>query len=375
MSEADPKHFTVDVHRDIRELEKEWRALETGGRCTAFQCYDFVAPLYSAFREHRRAEPLIVIVREAASGNLVMILPLCETKVGRNRVIGFADLRVADYCAPIMASGFRPDADTFRTLWNAIEKALPPSDLLHLSKLPHHVGNSINPLLLLSPCAPYHVKAHGATLSRPWDQCCQSLLSRKQRQSLRRKGRNLESCGAVEFKTHDGGPEAERVFETLYEMRRSRFSKLERDDALADEMWAGFYRDLVQGRSAHPFARLIELTSGGDTVAGALGLIHDGAFLLLIPSFDMERFGRYSPGMLLIFRGMETFTEAGLTYFDLTIGDEPYKDLFGVDNRELFEVVRPLSTRGRLPATLWRLKIFVRRHPALHAGLKRLLRR
>lgn len=375
MSGSQVSRFDIEVSRDIEVLEREWRALEANGRCTAFQRYDFVAPLYAAFRTHKRAAPLIVAVREKSSGNIVMILPLCETKIGRERVIAFADLRVADYCAPLMAQDFHLDAVAFRALWKAIENALPPSDLLRLSKLPERVGNDPNPLLLISPCAPYHVKAHGAALAQPWPECCQALLSRKQRQSLRRKGRNLESCGEVTFTLHERGSEAEHLFETLYTMRRARFDQLEREDALADEMWADFYRDLVRGNTATPFARLIELKSGSETVACALGLIHDNAYLLLIPSFDVERFGRYSPGMLLIFRGMEVFTEAGFTYFDLTIGDEPYKDLFGVDHRELYEVVRPLSARGYLAAAIWRLKVALRRNPTLHKHLKRLLRR
>lgn len=375
MSRTPDHSFHVEVHRAFAPLESEWRALEAQGRATAFQRFDFVAPLYAAMTEYQRAEPLVVLVRKDRTAPVSMIMPLCRYRDSGVTIIGCADLRVADYCAPVLAAGFDPDRATFARLWKAIERTLPKSDLVRLSKLPERLGNGSNPLTGLAPCKAYHIAAHGIAIAHPWSEHCVGKIPDKQRSMLRRNGAALERLGTVTFAFADGGSDAEAIFETLYAMRTKRFASLGRNDVMADPMWAGFYNDLIQGRTAQPFARLCILRSGEAPVACGLGLVHDGAFLLLIPSFDMERFGKFGPGRLLVYRAMEAFAASGLTYFDLTIGDEPYKRTLGADDRVLFEVVRARSLRGALAAAVWQAKMRLRKHPVLQAHMKRLLRR
>ena len=367
--------FTIEVHREIASLERSWRDLEETGTGTAFQRYDFVAPLYAAFLAHRRAEPVIVVVRDGASGAVLMILPLCRYRHGVISVIGFADIRVADYCAPIQARGFDPDEATWRELWRKIERALPRCDLVRLSKLPETVGGRANPCLRLGLSVPFVVRAHGVAIAHPWRKLCVGSIPKRYRDNIRSAEKALGKLGEVTFEHHDGGPDGDAAFEMLRKMRADRFSRLGRDDAMADPIWATFYHDLARSGTARPFARLIVLRCGERPVACGLGLVHDRSFLLLIPSFDMETFGRYSPGKLLIFRAMEALAAEGFDYFDLTIGDEPYKHQFGTDDRGLHEVVLPQSLIGHLAGLVWRLKVKLRSHPVLHARLRRLLGR
>ncbi|MGL4290799.1 MAG: hypothetical protein ACRCVA_30910, partial [Phreatobacter sp.] len=99
----------IEINADAASLETEWRDLEGRGAVTAFQRYDYVAPLYAAFVRHRRAEPLIVVVRAAKGAPPLMILPLCRYRDDGLTVISFADIRVADYCAPVVEAGWAID--------------------------------------------------------------------------------------------------------------------------------------------------------------------------------------------------------------------------------------------------------------------------
>lgn len=363
----------IEIHADAAPLEAEWRDLEGRGAVTAFQRYDYVAPLYAAFVAHRRAEPLVVVVRAATGAPPLMILPLCRYRDDGVTVIGFADIRVADYCAPVVDPSWAIDGNGLRRLWRRIERALPACDVIRLRKLPERVGAIANPLLQLRPLAPYHVRAHGVAIAHPWADHAAASISKKQIGEIRRNARHLAEAGPLAFAFKEAEPAAESLFETLYDQRTKRFAALGRNDVIADPMWAGFYRDLVRGDTARPYARVMSLTAGPSVVACGLGLVHDGAFLLLIPSFDMERFGKYGPGRQLIYQAMVAFAAQGIGYFDLTIGDEPYKQQFGVDDRILREIVRPRSLRGRLHALVWHAKVGLRRHPGLRARLKRIL--
>lgn len=366
--------YVIQVHNDIRPLEAQWRALEASGVVTAFQCYGFVAPLYATFVKHGRAEPLIVVVRATAGEPPLMILPLCRVREGNTALITFADLRVADYCAPILARGFPSDATTFARIWRAVCRALPPCDAIRLRKLPERIDDIPNPLLRLRALAPYQVQAHGIAVAHPWSEASAKVMSSRHRNQLRRHEKHLNTEGPISFRYNDGGPVAEQDFATLLGFRLARFAALGRDDAMADPMWVDFYTDLVHGKSAQPFARIMTLTSGDSIVASALGLVHRNAYLLLIPAFDMERFSKYAPGRLLINRAISELTQQGITYFDLTIGDENYKQLFGVDNRDLFEIVQARSFRGLIYGAAWRAKVLLRDFPKVRDFLKRVLK-
>ncbi|WP_204276852.1 hypothetical protein, partial [Escherichia coli] len=91
--------------------------------------------------------PLVVVVRAAAGAPPLMILPLCRYREDGLTVISFADIRVADYCAPVVDPGWTIAPEGLRALWRRIERALPACDIVRLRKLPDRVGATANPLL------------------------------------------------------------------------------------------------------------------------------------------------------------------------------------------------------------------------------------
>ncbi|MBN9013007.1 MAG: cellulose biosynthesis protein CelD, partial [Rhizobiales bacterium] len=57
--------------------------------------------IYQKLVPHLKVDPLIVTVRDAADGRLVMLLPLVRRRHRGLRTIEFADLGVSDYVAPV----------------------------------------------------------------------------------------------------------------------------------------------------------------------------------------------------------------------------------------------------------------------------------
>jgi CelD/BcsL family acetyltransferase involved in cellulose biosynthesis len=67
----------------------------------------------------------------------------------------------------------------------------------------------------------------------------------------------------------------------------------------------------------------------GRTIAGVMGLAHQGHFLVLLGGFDHASFKNQSIGALMFEEIARDCIERGDTVLDFTIGDEPYKQLFG----------------------------------------------
>ncbi|MBL8572297.1 MAG: GNAT family N-acetyltransferase [Hyphomicrobiaceae bacterium] len=362
------ERFAAEIHDDPATIEADWRALEADGHLTAFQRFDWCRPWYGAVGAHGRARPLIVLVR-AADGRAVMILPLCRYRRGLMRVIGFADLRVADYVAPVVSGDRRYEAADHDAMLAAALAALPACDLLRLSKMPARVGGIENPLMRLAGVARFPVSAWSVPLGGAGE----VDLRLKSGGQARRKWAKAERTLAPRLRVAGVDLTVEAAFEALVAQRRVRFGALGRDDVLADPLWLEFYRRAAVGNDGRPAVELTQLELGGEVVANALGIDFAGAYHIIIPTFRIDGdWPKASPGLCLIAALMRRSMARGDRLFDLTIGDEPYKREFDAEEQPLHETTLPRSPVGRLAAAIWRFKVALRAYPRLHAALKRL---
>jgi CelD/BcsL family acetyltransferase involved in cellulose biosynthesis len=144
---------------------------------------------------------------------------------------------------------------------------------------------------------------------------------------------------------------------------------------MADETIFAFYRRMAIEGAQRSFARTECLYVSGELVAVQFGLFQRGTYMMLMLGADIERFGRTSPGILMLEGSMRAAIEDGDQTYDFTIGDHPYKQQFGAQAMPLYEWHRGHTLYGRaaVPAiTLVReakrvLKPWLRPEAARHA--------
>lgn len=362
----------AERHDDWRALEGPWRAMERNGRASVFQTYDWVAPWYRAVSEAGRAEPVIVTLHDRPDAPPAMILPLARHRRGRSTLITFADLRVTDFAGPLMAGPDLFGVDEMELWLTPLIEALPAADILHFSKLIEDVHGWSNPFARLPGVDRFPVSAYYAPFDQPWDDLSVALFSKRRLKDLRAKLRRLNEIGPLRFHVAEDPATAVAYFQSLKALRADRFRILGRDDVLADPMWESFYASVVTGADARPAAAVTRLTLGDEVIGACFGLIHAGAFHLVLPTFKMGPYDKYSPGFVQNYLLMEWVSRQGLTLFDLTIGDEDYKASLGAVERPLYEWMAPLSVKGSMAHAAWRAKVALRRHPRLFNALKRL---
>lgn len=369
-----PARWHITIQSDWRPLEAEWRRLEEEGTLTAFQRYDWAAAWYASTLGHGRAEPVIVVVRESPERAPLLILPLARYRSQGVTTIGFADIRIADYAAPVMAKGLQLTPADARLLCRRIVAALPEADLLHLAKLVPAAGATANPLMQIGPTAPHLFMAHAVPVVAGSRDQLSARLGRKLVTDLQRKRRILEGIGPVRIEARHG-PDALALFAAMERQHAERFGRLGRNDVLADPVWRDVYVALLSGAHGRPAAVMLALHAGDELMATAYGIIHDGRFLMLVIGLTSGRCDNASPGLQLVAEGLSWAEAEGLEAYDLTVGDEPYKQLFKPVSTSVYETVRPLAWRGLHPALTWRVKVWLRRHPRLRDAMKKLLRR
>jgi CelD/BcsL family acetyltransferase involved in cellulose biosynthesis len=366
--EAGPWQAAIYNHYSC--LEAVWRRMETEGRCLAFQTYDWVSCWYDAVRFCRQADPLIVVVAKRG-GEPVWILPLCQYRDEKLRIIAFADLGVTDYAAPVMSRNAPSDRQTIRLMLKAALDALPPSDLVNFQKLAGKVGEIPNPLLLLRHIERFSAECHGIRLTEPWPTLAKKIVQRRLYNGIRTKREKLAKHGEVVIKQHSHletlGPHMDRILA----MRRERFDAIGRPDM--PPFWRTFYQSLAS-RKGHSFnANITTMTVAGEVVAACFGIIQGKNFHVLLSTFKMGKWEAFRPGIILFDAMLTAFSEDAGTgsYFDFTVGDEEYKKKLGSESHKLYEWMAPRSLRGLLAYSVWRAKIGLRRHPRLFSIMQK----
>jgi len=370
--ERTARSFAVRVHSATAPVEATWRALEAEGHLTAFQRFTWAECIYREIAPARGADPLIVEVLDGSSGAPLAILPLVLRRDEGLRSIEFADFTVSDFNAPVMRRGEALGPREAADFWSAVRGALPLSDLLRLTKMPASISGVPNPLARLPGSDLSGGPAFGVAIGPPAETAVERIARRSAAADIRKLRRRLERRGTVRFAVAEAEQEIAALFETAVLQRRERFEALGRDNLLSRPEFRSFYAEAARRGGPEGLVAIGGLLVDDVPIATAYGLLHDGAFHLVLPTFAGGEWRNLSPGILCIMRSIEWAVDRGLSYYDFTVGDMPYKHDFGVGARPLYERYEARSPRGLGAFAVAKAKARIRRYPALAARLRRI---
>jgi CelD/BcsL family acetyltransferase involved in cellulose biosynthesis len=114
------------------------------------------------------------------------------------------------------------------------------------------------------------------------------------------------------------------AFESMRRFRENRWE----NDLLRDPGPFEFYLDVAILGSRSGFARTYALTVNGNVLSVLFGVYHNGRFCFLLLGFDHQNFRNHSTGLLILENVIEDCIRRENDVFDLTIGDEEYKQRF-----------------------------------------------
>jgi CelD/BcsL family acetyltransferase involved in cellulose biosynthesis len=335
--------FTVEACFDERQARPQWEELEKRG--TPFQTRAWLLPWSRIVAPRFAAAQVYVTVRDAQTQRPVMFFPLCRRRWRGLMTIEFPDLGLSDYNAPLMAPDLNLGAVEMRDLWERVRRVLPRADIVRFDKVPTTFRGRDNPIARLEWMRQTGLQAWMLCLPSKRELYDECTLSRKTRKEHRRKHKHLaERVGAFEL-CHAATPgDGEAIFRALRSQRAVRFRRTRRTDVLDDPCFLAFYRAVIFDAWG-PFTDLSALKAGDAIVATLFALRHEGAYLLLMHSFE-PTLEAVSPGIVAIDEMVTRVIASGDRYFDLTIGNEAYKHEFGVRATPLASGLYALSWRG-----------------------------
>jgi CelD/BcsL family acetyltransferase involved in cellulose biosynthesis len=336
--------FLVQAEHSFDFLSAEYAELFSRSHATAFQNPLWLDRIYARLVPHVGAQPLVVTVRARADGRLVMVLPLLRQRRGAMRVVEFADLRVSDYASPVC------DEFTFARILRdqaacaEIRQALMPYDLVRIQKMKDG-ALALEKLLDVKSRTSMKMNAYAVALSAPYAKWRSDSLSRSYAKELDKKDRKLRRKGAIRFECATDPDAIRRIFHAIRHFRRLRF---EDSDLLQKDAYFEFYLETAIAGGRAGLARTYALFLDDRPIAGVWGLLHKRQFLVLLGGFDFEGFKNYSIGSLVFEEVARDCIARGDVSLDFTIGDEPYKLLFGARPTRMWMITRSGSPLGSI---------------------------
>lgn len=314
-----------------------------------------------------KLRPDFLVATLSRGGRPVLSMALEVTRKGPLAIAGFMSGRHANGNMPPVTAAFAASATAadLETLTAAIRKARPDIDVIALDRLASEIGGVGNPLLLLP-----HRQSPNLSLAVSLEGGFDALLGRtsgkRKRKKHRSQTRKFEAAGGFRRLEAKSEVETNALLDAFFTMKEARFRKMGITNVFADEAVHSFFRALFAEALKEPkpsfvlhgleVAGKIRAATGSSRCAERL-ICEFGAI-----ADDDVAFA--SPGGYLFFDNIREACDEGYSIYDFSVGDEPYKRLWCDLEIRQFDVLMPLTIKGRAAAAALlganRLKSFVK---------------
>jgi CelD/BcsL family acetyltransferase involved in cellulose biosynthesis len=365
---------SIDVFRDLSEVEPIWRALEDH-LSTPYQRFDFLASWQRNVGERERLAPFIVIARDASRQPL-LLLPLAFKQEHGVRTARFMGGKHATFNMALWNREFAKVATT-RDLDALIEgvKSQNRLDVLSLHQQPLRWNDLPNPMAMLprqasvNDCPTMTMEPGAAPTAR---------ISNSMRRRLKSKERKLQALDGYRYHVASDDADIKRVLDWFLRVKPLRMAEQKLPNVFADPGVEDFIREACMTR-VNGSGRAIDihvLECDEEVIALFAGVADGYRLSMMFNTYTMSENARYSPGLILLRYIIDYYGERGYRSLDLGIGSDEYKRMFCKDDEPIFDCFIPLSLRGKLATATMscinRAKYMVKHSPALFSLAQKL---
>ncbi len=314
-------------------------------------------------------------------GTPVFALALEVVRSGPFKVARFMSGRHANGNFPAAdASSLRAMPLDLEALLAAVRAQRSDLDALVLERLLPDLADFANPLLTL-PHYPSPNVALAVSLDGGFDALLSRVSGKRKRKKHRSQTRKFEAAGGFRRIEASTPEEVSRLLDAFFAMKEHRFRKMGIANVFGDLAVMNFFRSLFRDALAEirPPYVMHALEVGGKLRAVTGSSLGRDRIVCEFGAIAEDDLSGTSPGDFLFFENIGEACRRGLAVYDFSVGDEPYKRLWCDVEMQQFDVVVPLSAKGRLLAHGLRLKAglkaWIKNSPPVWAFAKLLRRR
>lgn len=323
----------------------------------------------------------IVIATLRTEGRPALSLALETVRRGPFRVARFAGGRHANGNFAAVDPRLLPVVDeaAIRSLFAAIANARPDIDLVSLERLLPDLDGVANPFAA-SPNFPSPNLSLAVDLAGGFDALLARGSGKRKRKKHRSQTRKFEAVGSFRRIEARTGEDVDRLLDAFFEMKAARFAKMGIANVFGDAEIRAFFRALfADALTEEKPSFVLHALEVADKLRAVTGSSRSGQRLICeFGAIAEDDLAHSSPGDFLFFDNIQEACELGFSVYDFSVGDEPYKRLWCDIEVQHFEVLAPLTLKGRALAMTMRqgtrAKAFIKNNPTVWK-LTKLLRR
>jgi CelD/BcsL family acetyltransferase involved in cellulose biosynthesis len=366
--------LSVRVHERLDTVADAWRRLEGETHVSLHQGFDWCKAWLCT-------HPAPVLIVEGLRGSeTVFILPL--------EIVSRQGVRTARFIASpfsnINTGLFAAELGVLdpERLQSALRAALAGrTDLLSLTNMPLHWRGRLHPFSALDPFANQN-HAFQMPLFPSFEDTLRQVNAKRRRKKFRVQQRRLEEIGGYEIHSPHTTTEQHALLEEFFRQKAERFRAHGLPDVFREKAVQDFFHALLDapGTEEDYPLRLHGLRLKGENdgvVLAVAGLSRKGDHVICqFGSIRDDLFPETSPGEFLFWHLIEQACATGAALFDFGIGDQAYKRSWCTVETVQYDVLLPVSAKGRVAAAAHRgtvrLKAAIKQNRRLYALIQRM---
>ena len=341
--------FSYKVYKSFSdELELLWNDLIKKSQHTVYQTFHINKIWYNSIGTRYNSSDLLIFVF-FNSNRIVAIAPMIlHTKFKIIKQLNFLGDGIFDYQMIICQNKNKLNLNEY--VFNSIKSHV-KVDMILMSNIPGFFKkNNINYNLYMRLNSVHKILM--LDLPDSYETFFNRLKS-SIRGDSRRQRNKIKNYGEPEYKIVKNGNKY--FLNKLINFKRIRYKDTNVYDIFNIPGYADFFKNLYYSKS-FKFIHSSTLNIGDESISFHLGFIYLDKYYYFFPSFNQEKWGRYSPSRLHMLDIINEAISKKIKTFDFTVGNERYKKYFADNSSVIYNYEQAISILGHL--YLFSLKYF-----------------
>jgi CelD/BcsL family acetyltransferase involved in cellulose biosynthesis len=346
-----PDILRIEIFDSMRPLEAEWRALERDNLSSIHQSYDWCATWVDVYRH-----PL-AIIRGSIGDRTAFILPLEIVRSNMVRFAQFIGARQSNINTGLFSTEFHDSADGFMASHREqITRALKgKADVLLLQNVPFEWRGRSSPLVRL-PSVENQNHAFQLPFLGSFETTLAQVNAKRRRKKYRQQTRMLDEKGGYDYLIASTPQDKHRLLELFFRLKTERFKAAGLPDVFRSPETRDFLHRLTWLNTEDDYSALevhalqLKGQHQGHIPAVAAVSRKGDHVICQFAAIDETLVPETSPGELLFWLMIERFHHRGVALFDFGIGDQTYKRSWCPVETVQYDLILPISARGRIAA-------------------------
>ena len=342
------------------KLKSDWKLLEKNTFCTPFQSYEWHLKWHENIGKKINSTPVLIIIKN--NKKIIGIFPFCLVKKNFHlKIIWHGGLQT-DYNLPLIHKNYFNIENIF-LIWELVKKYLPNHDLLYLEKQPQYILEKENFFLKIQSIN-QQFNCYRVLFIDSWDNYYKNL-SLKLRNDNKRQINRLKKIGKLDFFICNNDKEKNQLIKTMIKQKSERYISTNSWDMFSESYNKKFYFELNKNSNNIGQIHCSGIKLNNEIISTHVGIVSDECFYYILPAFNQKKYGKYSPGKILLEKLLFWTFNNNIKIFDFTGGNELYKNLWNNNKFPIYQSLTSNSNKGKIILLLLYLKNTLKKFPLI----------